>query len=326
MNRTLKQFLKAVVSYNPVPLGKVRSEELVPILRYHSFDSTGSGHSTTHEQWRLHVGFLRDRGLKVVSLWDYFALPYSDRDRAIMMTFDDGYENNYDYAFRDLTELGYTATFFVAPNYVGKTASWIDRDLEQLLDAGYEHLDEPFEAFATRARLNTKYIQEHLPLLQQLKRRTCLRELYNLYKVRKLRLMGWNQIREMSRAGMDIGAHTLSHGSFGLLDEKQTKDEIQRSKTAIEEQIQSEVKYFCYPYGNLPKHVPAIVRESGFRGACSCERGYWKRGDDVFWLKRIDMERISSRLDLKFLLNEHQRWLVARWWSRNVRPGYRGRA
>jgi peptidoglycan/xylan/chitin deacetylase (PgdA/CDA1 family) len=82
-----------------------------------------------------------------------------------------------------------------------------------------------------------------------------------------------DQIREISEAGIEIGAHTRTHASLGArCDRAQLSGEIVGSKQDLEEIIDAPVRHFAFPYGqhaNLSAQAFEIARTVGFETACS---------------------------------------------------------
>lgn len=102
------------------------------------------------------------------------------------------------------------------------------------------------------------------------------------------RAMSWEQVKELSDHGINIGAHTVSHPILSKLDSEELKKEIAGSKSRIEDAIKRPVSCFCYPNGepsDYTSEVKKIVRESGFTNATVAY--YDKKGlDDLFEIRR----------------------------------------
>lgn len=77
----------------------------------------------------------------------------------------------------------------------------------------------------------------------------------------------WEQLRELRDAGMEIGAHTVSHAALTALSLAEARAEIVNSKAEIEQQLNSTVTSFSYPSGDYNEAVAALVREAGFTNA-----------------------------------------------------------
>lgn len=95
----------------------------MPILNYHYLSIAPAGADAIREDlsvapqdFEAQLRYLRDAGFTSISLHDLMfhlttGLPLPERP--IILTFDDGYADNYQFAFPLLREYGYTATFFL---------------------------------------------------------------------------------------------------------------------------------------------------------------------------------------------------------------------
>jgi peptidoglycan/xylan/chitin deacetylase (PgdA/CDA1 family) len=132
----------------PVPDGEVRTLS-VPILMYHYLsvppadaDRFRLDLSVTPDHFREQLAWLKAQGYETISLYQLLsalntgspALP----ERPIILTFDDGYADNYQYAFPLLKEYGYTATFFILTDVTDRSEpgylTW--EMLREMSDAG----------------------------------------------------------------------------------------------------------------------------------------------------------------------------------------------
>ncbi len=99
----------------------------LPILTYHSLDTSRSVISTSPSSFRRQMQWLHQQGFQTLSLAEAAKLvrigqPF--RERTCVVTFDDGYETVYREAFPILQEMGFTATVFLITGYCGKQNSW----------------------------------------------------------------------------------------------------------------------------------------------------------------------------------------------------------
>lgn len=101
------------------------SNSAVPILMYHNIGDGGPAgvHAVAPETFKRHMAFLARNGFAVISLEDFIRasgsaklLPY----KCVAITFDDGYENNYENAYPVLREAGFPATLFIPSDFVGQ--------------------------------------------------------------------------------------------------------------------------------------------------------------------------------------------------------------
>lgn len=119
--------------YVASPLLGLRSSGVggVPILMYHSVSaSAGNGMHpyyqtvTTPSVFAKHIEFLRRARYKAITLADAVSLNQSAAQRAekaVVLTFDDGYRDFYTHAFPILNKYGFTATVFLPTAYIGET-------------------------------------------------------------------------------------------------------------------------------------------------------------------------------------------------------------
>ena len=99
----------------------------IPILTYHSIDSTGSVLSISPALFRRQIEFLALQGYQSLSLSEALSLLLGKRTLSkpgIVLCFDDGFRSVYDVAFPVLRAHGFTATFFVISDYCGQTNDW----------------------------------------------------------------------------------------------------------------------------------------------------------------------------------------------------------
>ena len=100
----------------------------------------------------------------------------------------------------------------------------------------------------------------------------------------------WTQILEMSKFGVDYGAHTCTHPILTKIDSQEALWEIKESKRRIEELIQRDIWAFCYPNGkkdDFNENIKAMVRECGFKCAMSMIYGMNNSETDPYALRRI---------------------------------------
>ena len=100
-------------------------------------------------------------------------------------------------------------------------------------------------------------------------------------------MMSWEQIVELDRKGIEMGAHTFTHPQLDTLSSSQAWDEISQSKWQLEEQLAHSVASFAYPHGYYSNHVRNLVRQAGFSSACAVKHALSDTSDDRFALARV---------------------------------------
>ena len=102
------------------------------------------------------------------------------------------------------------------------------------------------------------------------------------------RLAGWNDLKNTDPAILETGSHTLSHINCTLRGDKEIiKKEINKSKSAIEQELNRETIHFAYPAGLWNNEASELVQNTGYQTAVTTDSGVNKEGCDPFSLKRI---------------------------------------
>jgi peptidoglycan/xylan/chitin deacetylase (PgdA/CDA1 family) len=121
--------------------------------------------------------------------------------------------------------------------------------------------------------------------------------------------MTWTQVRELHRAGVSFGSHTVTHPQLGRVNRMQQQNELRYSKSAIEDRLGVAVESFAYPFA-FPEHNRTFTRQlredlemCGYRnGVCTAVGRATVAGDRLF-LRRIpansydDMQLFRAKLD-----------------------------
>lgn len=131
-----------------IPSNVVPKTLNVPILMYHHIntswdtnDPNGFGLTVTPIQFEKQVSYLASNGYSTINLSDLYKALYQDGvlpEKPIILTFDDGYRDNYDYAYKILAKYGKKGTFFVISDAIG-TNSYLTADqIKEMSDAGMD--------------------------------------------------------------------------------------------------------------------------------------------------------------------------------------------
>jgi len=117
--------------------------QIVPILTYHNLGDQAKGRLVlAAASFREQMQYLKTNGYRVVSLADFIEFTHLGRQlpqKAVVLTFDDGYRSFKDFAYPVLKDLGFTATLFIYTDWVGAgrgALSW--NDLRELSAAGFD--------------------------------------------------------------------------------------------------------------------------------------------------------------------------------------------
>jgi peptidoglycan/xylan/chitin deacetylase (PgdA/CDA1 family) len=113
-------------------------------------------------------------------------------------------------------------------------------------------------------------------------------------------VLSWSEIEDLARgATLRFGAHTVTHPDLRALSDDAARGEIAASKAALEARTGRPVDAFCYPAGLFGGRERALVADAGFRVATSCEPGVNRSATDSLALRRIQVDRRDSALDVR---------------------------
>jgi peptidoglycan/xylan/chitin deacetylase (PgdA/CDA1 family) len=232
--------------------------------------------------------------------------------RALIITFDDGYKDNYVHAFPVLKQLGLSATIFLTTGHIGRSKLfWWDRiaycfkhtKRQQVSLAAVSPEPFPLRTAAERAKaLRTvlywiKEVSEgyRRDFLEGLSRELDVAPPGELAEGMH---MTWDDVRQMHAAGIEFGSHTVTHPILANVTQAQLHHEISSSKKCIEEKIGRPVLSFAYPAGRRFRFNAAVrqaVSECGFHYAVAYDEGLAEEGSvDRYALPRIHVERGQS--------------------------------
>ncbi|HEY5260811.1 MAG TPA: polysaccharide deacetylase family protein [Solirubrobacteraceae bacterium] len=248
--------------------------------------------------------------------------------RRVLLTFDDGYRDNFKVAFPLLRKHGLCATFFLASGFLDHPrAAWWDelawmvrRATRTKMSAG-EWLPGSLalgpEQDATIATIvahyktlpsdDTERYLEYVASATGAGRcdRTASADLW----------MTWEMARELRSAGMQIGGHTVTHPILARVPQAQQEEEIAGCKLRLQEELGQEMDWFAYPVGaqdTFTDDTRRILRDHGVQLAFSFYGGF---GHFTEW-DSLDVPRVHVGPDHGPELLQAMVWLprlFARW-------------
>ena len=228
-----------------------------------------------------------------------------------IVTFDDGHLDNYEVAFPILKQLGVPATIFLSTGYVGCGGTfWFDRVAHLLYRAREGTLEIGDIDFSAELRDVASRRQAAERLLGTLKRVRNEERLAALGKLEQFlssktgpdatgsAVVNWDQVREMSRAGIEFGSHSVTHPILTALPDETLDRELRESKQAIELQTGKPCDVFAYPVGSgaFDARVLEATRRCGYKLGISYASGTNPLGGfDAYAIRRLHVERYTTR-------------------------------
>ena len=228
-------------------------------------------------------------------------------ERAVALTFDDGFRNVLTDAAPVLKKHGIPATLFVTTDFVFKNEMlWPDRVVSALALTRAPALEINVGGELRRFDLGTRDAKLHANAalnalcksLAQEQRLALLDEIIARLHVDRSQLQSaWDgfrpidpeEMRLLPHAGITVGAHTCSHPIMARLSARQQAHELTESKRLIESTTRMECEQFAYPNGG-PGDYSAETRQSvmdaGYRCAFTTVKRRVSQNDDRFEIPR----------------------------------------
>ena len=220
----------------------------------------------------------------------------------IAITFDDGYRDNYSFAYPILKKYHLPATVFVATGFIGTEAlMWNDRVAWAVKNAQQEKIvcqfgrrECSFPLHTDEDRLNSlNSILEELKLLPEIEKRQILQSIIDELASGKPEptnvMLDWSSLREMANEGWDVGSHTVSHQILTRVEASRATEELKNSKETIEDKLQRAVTICAFPNGkrtDFDSSIKAMVQELGYYGAATTLSGINGFHSDLYELHR----------------------------------------
>jgi peptidoglycan/xylan/chitin deacetylase (PgdA/CDA1 family) len=280
-------------------------------------------HRATGGDLRRHLAYL-NRHYRIMSLEKALEELYAsgprararqvmDRRTPLVLTFDDGYADNYTEAAALARELHVPITIFLIPGYIGGSTRFVWQEAEYLV----RHA-QVSEAVIEGRRYRLDHQKERAALLKEIDSRSRFASSVaerDAFLTRARQALGvadgttseeplaqpltWPQVHEMEAAGwVTYGAHTMYHPVLACLaDTAEVWQEVEQSRIALERAVQHEVRAFAYPYGkpwDIGQPALEAVRAAGFNWAATTTPGSNTPSTDPHLLCRVPTDVTES--------------------------------
>lgn len=243
----------------------------------------------------------------------------NDRQRYCVITFDDGWVDNYRYAYPILKRYHLPATIFLVTGLVGtdhwfwpeklsylfkhakgSTGNLTNAELMTLLgkkdpwfrgiecNGDNEKMDSMIELCKERTQ------GEIDDLLEKISTELSV-------KVPADRvLLNWEEVREMSGHDITFGSHSSTHRILTKLNSEEIRRELEGSRETLREKQVNDVPVFCYPNGNYSPEISSYVKAAGYQAAVTTKFGL-ENGfpQNLYGLRRVGVHQdICSTIPL----------------------------
>ena len=318
-------------------LGQLPPRESLLVLNYHRIGNPDDDpfdpgvFSATGDQLSEQISYLK-RHVSPVTLQEAQAFVDGTlREKTprcrVLITFDDGYLDNYEVAFPILRSHGVQGVFFLATSIVGScSVPWWDHIAFLMKTARQRRFSLRYPADLAVDLVENGMTKSLRDILSLYKRpgntdpERFIRELKSAAKGDDLpgtlrRFLSWDEAREMIVGGMAIGSHTHSHTVLSQLGPEQQRDELVQSHALLKENLGFNADAIAYPVGgttSFSDQTKSLAQETGYRTAFSFYGGTNLPGQTVpYDVKRIG---VGDQSQIRFRVQAATCRISGRYW------------
>ena len=239
----------------------------VPVLMYHHVCPHPGLVTVSPETFEEHMAYLARKKYRALAADEFLEFLQGKRvlsGRHVLITFDDGYLDNYVYAYPILQRYGLKATIFAITGLIGDGAARAYLGAAKVLPATPDH--RACKAAVAEGRSDEVMLR-------------------------------WPEIEAMEASGaVEIHSHTHTHQRWDQLhaDNKQRFDAVESdldaSRTALKTHLGRESRHLCWPWGYFEPEYQSIAARIGFAAQYATVRGVNVAGSDPQCIPRLVMK------------------------------------
>jgi peptidoglycan/xylan/chitin deacetylase (PgdA/CDA1 family) len=269
--------------------------------------------SSTQENMARQFEFYK-RNYNVLSMQQLLVMSPEEllKDRYLLITFDDGYRDNYELAYPVIKALKLPATIFVTTGFIDQRNISFWDEIAWMVKQ------------STKSEFTLSSMAERVFKLESADRNSVIMDIVSEYWSKQdadcaafldeIALatgtgrcpgivadkiwMTWEMIREMASCGVDFGAHTVTHAVLSQVSLDKAKYEIVESKCRLEAELGTPVESFSYPVGHetmFTQEIKDLLKEAGIKLTFSFYGGYYPRNHwDNYNLPRAGISYFDS--------------------------------
>lgn len=230
------------------------------------------------------------------------------REPTAVVTFDDGYRDNFRHALPELAAAGVPAMFFLSVGFVDRGQPfWFDQ-----VAAAARHWKQAAPPPAWAAPLPEPLVRALSgpgPVAQRARDAAAfLKTLPDPERMRLVELlapfasnaagddpMSWEDVKGLLGAGMEVGAHGVRHGILTRMPAEEAAREIGQSVAVIQERTGAVVQSFAYPNGDVNGEVARTAQAAGVRVGFTMDGYNVQPGQDLLRVARRNVCEDTSR-------------------------------
>jgi len=223
-------------------------------------------------------------------------------ERSVVVTFDDGYVDNFEMAMPILDRVGVPATFYVTVDCVeNRRLPWPSRlrfsfrktSLHSWTDESAKTWDLSSESAREKAYLA---VCDRVAQMAGVNLESYVSSVEASLDARLPEtsgelMMNWEQVRGLAEHGHIIGSHTMTHPNMAFVKVEDARRELVESKQRMEARLLTKVSHFSYPcpalFPNWNDETAEESRRAGYETAVTTSSGLAHRNDNPLLLKRV---------------------------------------
>lgn len=294
---TTGKILNFIYSTNLVRLGHTLFSRFLTVINYHrindvtpDFDSFRLNVSATPSMFEEQMQYL-SRWFHVVSVEEVVLWLCGKANlppHAALITFDDGYLDNYTNAYPILRKYNFPAVIFLTTGHINTDepfywdlAAYCFFHTTKSSVLFPDNTEKHWNNEREREFISNSWI-ESLKALPDAEKKKWVNELPTQLDARPPKgyfqnlMMNWNQVREMSRNGIEFGGHTIKHPILSRVSLEQARAEINGSISQIEKELGKSILSFAYPNGlnnDVNSSIENITADAGCKVAFTLING-----------------------------------------------------
>lgn len=232
-----------------------------------------------------------------------------------LVTFDDGWRDNYTHALPILKQYEIPAVVFLPVDFIGGTRLFWQEQLTHLILQAIKEIKRDLTRRDQLARLlaplgleSVLDTSSHDPCLimvmdavrrnktfDSVVMKNTLEKLAEELNVSLERFqetdsfLSWEQVSSMAKQGITFGGHGAEHRILTNISLSEAEQEIRASKEILDSRLHLKLVVFSYPNGNWSPEVARLVEKSGFRAAFTTEPGHVRCDDERFSIRRLNI-------------------------------------
>jgi len=268
--------------------------------------------------FKKQIRFIR-KYLKPISLKEFVDhleknIPFPSK--TCLITFDDGWRDNFLNAYPVLKEESVPAVIFLPTDFVGSLRSFWQEELADLLAAARRRLREDKEFVKKNKRLLTieeirgimacdpKRLPHEIASFSSIQKKKSISEIERLIhslrqalpaeamqEKKESNFLSWDEVKIMAGDGISFGSHGKSHAILTGISSREVDGEIRESKEILKKNLGQKIDAFSYPNGDYDESAAKAVQDQGYRVAFGTEGGFVCTGADPFSIRRVNIHQ-----------------------------------